>query len=394
MDETFITEKQFNSHYIFSLTENKLGHGSYGDVYIGKNEDNKKIAIKICPYDNKEGIPHLLEASIMQTLLHPCLNHAIKIVCTEAKLYIIQELAVMDLHTYTHYSKMNHQWTKPELIQVYHSLFQAVSILHYNNLIHCDIKSNNILIYANGQIKLTDFTLTTTHISQLTHTVCTPTHRPIECHLNDIWNEKLDLWSLGCTLYEITYHCFLFPKQNHVNKYINAILDWGQTQDQLLPQSFYTTTYEKVKCCKVWYEDQFNINHIIKSLLQVTAINRINTFDLLKDDLFKNLVCCHHEMITIVPKVLCISEQARVMRYIEQCTNHTAVQKKAYDIYCTIHDLLLTEFEKAVGVSWIASKLLLDTTVLVNKLIPLDKILQIEKDICHHLQFRLSMVNV
>ena len=379
-------EKQQNK--IFKLTETSLGKGSFGHVYMGRDETNKKIAIKCCSLE-QNGIPNLLEASLMKSLLHPYLNHAIQILCTDEQLLIMQELAVMDLHTYTHNSKMNHQWTKLELIQVYHSLLQAVYVLHQQQLIHGDIKSNNILIYPQGQVKLTDFTLTTKKINTLTHTVCTPTHRPLECHLQDPWDETLDLWSLGCTFYEMSYNCYLFKKQKHVHQYINAILDWGQKQNQALSMSFYHVYYHPIILCQKWFNDPFELNQIIQSLLQINPVHRIHSNILLQHPLFKNLTCYNPELVQPLSKLCSISEQARVMRYIEQCTNHPEVQKKAYELYCFIHTDM-SEIEKAVGVSWIASKLLLETTVMINKIIPLEQILKIEKDICHALQFMLS----
>ena len=156
----------------------KLGQGSYGTVYLAKTEQNHQVAIKCCPFD-KQGIPNLFELVIMKSLHHPNLMNAIDILVLD-QVYIVEPLGLMDLHYYTSIYKNNHVCTIEELKNFFFSLLQAVTILHSQNIIHCDIKASNILLFNDG-IKLSDFTLSTK--MRGTHQVITPTHRPLEVWL-------------------------------------------------------------------------------------------------------------------------------------------------------------------------------------------------------------------
>lgn len=389
-------------NHSYSITNTLLGKGSYGNVYVGYDQLKKKVAIKCCKIEDSFGIPNVLETSIMKSISHPHLNHALDIFCTNKNLYIIQELAVMDLYTYTHKNQMGHQCTELELIHIFHSLLQAVSVLHHENLIHCDIKSNNILIYENNEIKLTDFTLSTKKVNHYhcVHTVCTPTHRPLECFLSSMtddytWDERLDIWSLGCVFYEITFREFLFTKQHTeiknelYKKYVNALLNYAVQTDQKIDFPFYDVSYDQVNLNPLFLQSIKDINTFIKSLLQIDQNLRPTAKELLKNNLFNQLTCTNPTLCHLPKKKLNISEEARIIRYIQQCTNHATVQNMAYDLYLKINLDDLSEQYKAIGAAWIASKMILDTTTLMTHPLQPEEILSIERELVHHLQFRL-----
>lgn len=200
----------------FDVTSTMLGHGSYGDVYLARDEYQKSYAVKCCEITNT-GISNILEATIMGSFSHPCLNNALHIQASAKKLYIIQDLAESDLAKHTRRVRGNHQPSLAELRQWCFCLSQAVAVLHSRGVIHADIKASNVLLYADGAIRLSDFTLATKKWrkgEKFTKNVCTCTHRPLECLLKQEWDEALDIWSLGCTFYEIAYGVLLFPYQN------------------------------------------------------------------------------------------------------------------------------------------------------------------------------------
>jgi serine/threonine protein kinase len=114
MEVTYEKKLAYNSGYIYTISDKILGKGSYGNVYLGKNQYNDKIAIKCCLLNDK-GISNILEASIMKTISHPNINNAIEIFCVDTKLYIIQELAVTDLYMYTNKNKMYNVFTINEI---------------------------------------------------------------------------------------------------------------------------------------------------------------------------------------------------------------------------------------------------------------------------------------
>lgn len=115
---------------------------------------------------------------------------------------------------------------------------RGLSFIHYNNLIHCDLKSDNILLSEKSSgdlsVRITDFGTSESigpddkflHTSMIKGT---PTHRPPEAFPSDLFSggkygskifilsKKFDIWSLGIIILEVwsnlpIYHHNIFPK--------------------------------------------------------------------------------------------------------------------------------------------------------------------------------------
>lgn len=93
----------------------------------------------------------------------------------------------------------------------------ALAYLHSRHIIHRDIKSDNLLLSRNGDIKLGDFG----YAAQLTRerkkrnskvgTVCWMAPEVIKG--KDMYTEKVDVWSLGIMILE-----FVFGEPPHLNQ--------------------------------------------------------------------------------------------------------------------------------------------------------------------------------
>lgn len=379
-----------NNGKFFTVTDNTLGKGSYGEVVIGKNEFNKKLAIKCCKID-ESGIPNILEASIMKIISHSTLNSALEIICSPTILYIIQDLAITDLHHYTSRYKKNYKCNLVELDFIYSSLLQAVSILHHQNIIHCDIKASNVLMFEDA-IKLADFSLATFKSTKLyTHTVSTASHRSLEVMNKSGFNHTLDIWSLGCTFYEIAFQELLFinqgvKKKETDKKSINAILDWAIHTNQPTFEH-YQIPYTSINV-KIHSEDK--INQLIRKML-IIDINRPEAIDLLNEyypNQYKN-----PKFTVNSCKVINHTEEARIIRYIQQITEDVVIQTMAYKMYTQLTIDNISEYYKAIGVTWISMKIISgsDPALQMIESIPIDQLCQLEIDICENLHYRLHL---
>ncbi|GEQ67489.1 hypothetical protein JCM33374_g1154 [Metschnikowia sp. JCM 33374] len=84
----------------------------------------------------------------------------------------------------------------------------ALEYLHSSGKIHRDLKSQNILLSQNGELKLTDFGVSTqlySNFSRRNTTVGTPYWMAPEVIMNNTGGHsfKADIWSLGCCIYEL-----------------------------------------------------------------------------------------------------------------------------------------------------------------------------------------------
>lgn len=88
-----------------------------------------------------------------------------------------------------------------------HQILLALAYLHELGKIHRDLKSQNILLSQDGEVKLTDFGVSTqlySNFSRRNTTVGTPYWMAPEIILNNNGHSfKADIWSLGCCLYEL-----------------------------------------------------------------------------------------------------------------------------------------------------------------------------------------------
>ena len=80
----------------------------------------------------------------------------------------------------------------------------GLEYLHSWNIVHRDIKSGNILANINGIVKLGDFgsakLLNETHLNTFIGTACWMAPEVIE---KSGYERFADIWSLGCTVYEM-----------------------------------------------------------------------------------------------------------------------------------------------------------------------------------------------
>jgi serine/threonine protein kinase len=97
-------------------------------------------------------------------------------------------------------------------------ILKQVKILHEHHILHGDLKSNNILIDDAGNIHIIDFTHSKIMSDDMTIPYCdsllqTPTIMAPEVARGDVkLTFKIDIWSLGCVLYDMITGTELFGR--------------------------------------------------------------------------------------------------------------------------------------------------------------------------------------
>ncbi|XP_038548935.1 serine/threonine-protein kinase Nek3 isoform X2 [Micropterus salmoides] len=98
------------------------------------------------------------------------------------------------------------QFCVDDILKWFAQMCAAAQHIHDKRVLHRDLKSKNIFLTDDGTIKLGDFGSACILNSSKTHAhtyVGTPYYVPPEIWDNKPYNNKSDVWSLGCVLYEL-----------------------------------------------------------------------------------------------------------------------------------------------------------------------------------------------
>ncbi|ELT94328.1 hypothetical protein CAPTEDRAFT_145467 [Capitella teleta] len=101
-------------------------------------------------------------------------------------------------------------------------LCKAIQWCHSNSIIHRDIKPENLLISKEGTLKLCDFgfarNLHKNGSANYTDYVATRWYRSPELLLGATYGKKVDIWSIGCILGELSDGQPLFPGESEIDQ--------------------------------------------------------------------------------------------------------------------------------------------------------------------------------
>ena len=232
----------------------KIGSGAYSQVYKcyytpdPSSFPKEVCAVKYVPSDSY-GVSCVNELVIMSSFVHANIMTAKCVWCdyvddiaADAPTMVI----VMDL---AECSLENYKSTMEDIRNMTRDVLNGIKVLHDAGYIHGDLKPSNILKCKTGY-KITDFSITTTNIVKNQGRICTYPYRPPEAFgTSRSWNEKVDIWALGATLFELVFGRRLFPAQSSSGgeaevepKMLNAIADWADDTGQ--PHSIVKTDVE------------------------------------------------------------------------------------------------------------------------------------------------------
>merc|ERR1719204_567781 len=197
----------------------KLGEGTYATVFKGKSRlTDNLVALKEIRLEHEEGAPctAIREVSLLKDLKHNNIVTLHDIVHTEKSLTLVFEYLERDLKQY-----MDDCGGILHVNNVKIFLFQLIRGLaycHARRVLHRDLKPQNLLINAKGELKLADFGLArakSVPTKTYSNEVVTLWYRPPDVLLGSTeYTTAIDMWGVGCIFYEMVTGRPLFAGQN------------------------------------------------------------------------------------------------------------------------------------------------------------------------------------
>jgi cyclin-dependent kinase 5 len=191
----------------------KIGEGTYGTVYRGVIRDSlDSIALKLVRLDDEdEGVPSsaLREISLLKQLKHPNVVSLYDVVHSSGSLVLVFEYCDLDLKKY--FDNVGGEIDAMTVRSLMHQLLSGLAYCHANNVMHRDLKPQNLLINTHGhlapQLKLADFGLARAFgipVRCYSAEVVTLWYRPPDVLFGaKLYNTAIDMWSAGCIFGEI-----------------------------------------------------------------------------------------------------------------------------------------------------------------------------------------------
>lgn len=190
-----------------------IGSGTYAKVYEAiDTETGAIVALKKITLNEKEGMPStaLREISILKSISHENIIELLQVIHREDFLILVFEYMDFDLLSYID--------LHGNVMFLINQLISGVHHLHIRNIVHRDLKPHNILVNSKGILKIADFGLARSlNAMDMAYSseVVTLWYRAPELLMGSTnYGYEIDIWSLGCILYEMICKKPLLPGEN------------------------------------------------------------------------------------------------------------------------------------------------------------------------------------
>ncbi len=250
--------------------------GGYGEVLLSKNKITKEL-VSIKKIDLKSFSPEDLysisrESIYLSNLIH---NNIIKIYGRFAyKNYLYNIMPYCEGGELTQLINSNNSLSEKRIKEIFIQIVEGVKFIHGNNVIHRDLKPNNILFLDKEKTKVViiDFGLSGFSNGLIKEVIKAGTFKflspEILCRENFSSSSKIDIWALGVILYLMNFKKYPFEGNNE-----KEIFDKIENEDIKFPKEI------KIKKSLV---------NLFKGMFEKNPKRRIDINDKLFDLWFKD----------------------------------------------------------------------------------------------------------
>lgn len=223
----------------------KIGSGSYGIVYKTRHrQTNEYFAAKrMSRFD-----PNCFkERDICQGLSHPNIIRFHKILYYRNKMYFIMELGEQDI--YQKYYDYQEHITLDDIYDILKQISQAIKYLHDQDIMHGDIKIENIIVCENNTYKLCDFGISE-KCTFMKHCKYDYIDLKVPEVREALWGKPTDIWCFGHTINRLLQFYYI-PMRNYLDTFCERYYELVKLRDL---------------CFEEDYQKRISIDEILKKM--------------------------------------------------------------------------------------------------------------------------------
>ena len=256
----------------------ELGKGAFGSVSIVKRKEDQQIyamkRVKIINLGKKEKDNSFNEVRILASLRHKNIIGYKEAFYDEksSTLNIVMEYADDgDLSSKIKSMLKNHlNFEENTIWSILIQILEGLNYLHKSRVIHRDLKSANIFLTKKGIVKIGDLNVSIIAKKNLAVTQTgTPYYAAPEVWENESYNNKCDIWSVGCIAYEMAALRVPF-RGTSIHQLYKNIMKGKYTE---IPNIYSN-----------------ELKNIIKLILCLNPLKRPSAADLLNNETIKNKI--------------------------------------------------------------------------------------------------------
>ncbi|XP_062910465.1 serine/threonine-protein kinase Nek5-like isoform X2 [Mobula hypostoma] len=267
----------------------QIGEGAFGKAFLVKAKgDSTRVVIKqikMAKMCQKEREASFKEVMLMEKMKHPNIVTFLDSFEERQNLYIVMEYC--DGGDLMHRVNMQQGvwFEEDQVLDWFVQICLGLKHIHDRKILHRDIKTQNIFLCNNGKTaKLGDFGIARmlNNTMELAHTcIGTPYYLSPEICENQPYNNKTDIWSLGCVLYELSTLSHPFEGSN-LHQLVVKICKGHY--GPIHPRYTYDMRILLAQLFKVNPRDRPSINSILKKPFLEKRIRKYLSPELLKEE--------------------------------------------------------------------------------------------------------------
>lgn len=292
----------------------KIGAGGMSDVYKAKDLTlGRFVAIKVLKSEFSDDINFVTkfrtEAQSAAGLEHPNIVNIYDVGSENGMHYIVMEY--VEGITLKTYIEKKGQLSFKEAVSIAIQVGRGIEAAHNKNIIHRDIKPQNIMISTEGKVKVTDFGIARAATSNtISSDVMGSVHYSSpEQARNGFVDGKSDIYSLGIVMYEMVTGRVPFDGDTTVAVAIQHL------QEEMVPPSAFAPNLP------------ISMEKIILKCTQKSADRRYESMTALLADLRKALISPDEDFVVMVPQAS--QDKTRVIG----ADDLSKIQKQAGSVY-------------------------------------------------------------